>query len=108
MKRIAVIAAALACAAAIASPALAEGNGRTMNVQYSTSDLLTPEGSARVEAEIRTASRNVCSAHELRGVDRLRMESLCRADTEHQALSELSIRVAEARAASRTALAAVN
>lgn len=108
MKRIAAVAAALACAAAIASPAFAEDNGRVVNVQYYTSDLLTPEGSARVEARIRAAARNVCTAHELRGVDRFRMEGLCRADTEHAALSRLSVRVAEVRAQNRTALAALN
>jgi UrcA family protein len=108
MKRIAAIAAALACAAALTSPALAEGNGRTVNVRYNTSDLLTPDGSARIQADIRAAARQVCVESGLRGADRMKMESACRASTEHAALSDLTIRVAEARAASRTALAAVN
>jgi UrcA family protein len=108
MTRIAVVAAALACAAAITAPALAQGAERTIIVNYNTSDLLTPEGSARVEDRVRAAVRRVCSEYGLRGTERMKTEALCRAQTEHVVLDTLSIRIAEARAENRTALAALN
>lgn len=66
------LAAALAAAATIATPAIAADEGESISVRYNDLNLATAEGQAALERRIDNAARQVCRIDEVRVGTRIR------------------------------------
>jgi len=94
----------LACAASLALGASLSASAldarevvTSKNFYFSSQDLLTEEGYARVRENLHAAARSVCKPQNLMDAFDRRQASLCTERAYAQALQQLDVRVARAR-----------